>query len=231
MTVNACSLTAPKSGSHMIGFAMGLPTKPIWQMSSTHNIRKFRTEDEMIGVLKGWPWKQGIWTHVPHSDRMAEYFRSQFDITLFTRRDPRDIIVSISHYIDRFPASTLNWDYGGMQLSKMGWHQRMFHMIEEYGSQLLEFAPWIHEAGVWQIKYEDCVDDRAKVFDKLRVNLIAEGQNPPTLEKMIEQSLYKHKLSFRRGVYGDWKLELNNKHIDHAKVHMAKAVEAYGYEW
>ena len=228
--MNIISLTAPKSGSHMVGYALGLGTKPTWHVAATSHLREFRTEDEVIDILDAWDRRKGIWTHIPYSIKMSSYLKRRFQAIVFTRRDPRDIVVSLGHYMDKFPQNTLNWTYGGMQLNKMGWHQRMFHIIEEYGAQLLKFAPWIHQSG-YQIKYEDCIDDRERVFDVLRANLIAGGLRPPSLDQMVQSSLVKHKISYRRAKYGDWKFELNDKHMDHAKVHLAEAMEAYGYGW
>ncbi len=231
MAMEVISLTAPCSGSHMIGFGLGIGTRPTWQRASSGKPRQVRTEDEIIAMLNGWPPDKGIWTHIPHSKKMADYFRERFKAQVFTRRDPRDICVSLGHYVDRFPASTLNWAYDGVRLSQMGWEDRMVHVIEEYSVQLLQFAPWVHEYKVWQVKYEDCIDDREKVFDVLRVNLIAEGLSPPSLDEMVEGSLKRHQLSYRRAKYGDWKYEFNPSLTDHARKHLTGAMEAYGYEW
>ena len=229
--MNIISLTAPKAGSHMMGFALGLPTKPVWHMTSSGRPQEYRTEEDMAEMLNAWPLHRGIWTHIPHSKKMAQFLRDKFEVTLFTRRDPRDIVVSIGHYADRFPASSLNWVYRGVKLSEMSWHDRMFHIIEDYGEQLLMFAPWIHEWGVWNTRYEECIDDRESVFDVLRTALISNGLNPPTLEEMVASSQRKHPLSYRRAKYGDWQTDFDGKHVDFAKKHLKRAMEAFGYDW
>lgn len=225
-------ITYPKSGSHLLGFALGLGTTPTWHKSSTSNFEEFRTEKEYHGIIKAHESHRGLWSHIPYSPSTWRVLEDKYHGYIFLRRDPRDIVVSIAHYVDKFPKTNLNYRrLGSVPLSSLSWHRRVPEIIKIVANELPLFTPWYRSEVFFQAKYEDLIDDRLAVLEKINIYLQRRKITLVNLDKAVERSRKRHPLSYRRAKYGDWKLEFNNEHVDLAREFLTPVMEDLGYVW
>lgn len=225
-------ITYPKSGSHLLGYALGLGTMPTWQKSSTGNYEQFRTEKEYNSIIKAFKNKNGLWTHFPYSLSTWEMLEDNYHGYIFLRRDPRDIVVSIAHYVDKFPKGNLNYRrLGSMPLNQLTWHRRVPEIIKIVADELPRFIPWSKHENFFQVKYEDLIDDRLAVLKKINKYLQRRNITLVNLDEAVGRSRRRHPLSYRRAKYGDWKLEFNSDHIAYAKEILTPVMEDLGYVW
>lgn len=225
------SITYPKSGSHLIGYALGLGTTPTWHRSSTNNFEEFRTEAEYLDIVKNFPHPKGLWTHLPYSKQALKVVMTKYKRICFTRRDPRDIVVSIGHYVDRFPRANLNYFREGKQLHEWDWDSRMKFLIETISIEMPKFLGWAKHPEVFQARYEDLIDDRIAVLKKINEFLQKGGVEPLNIEQAADQSQRKHRLSYRRAKYGDWKYEFAPEVTVYARERLTPLMGELGYAW
>ena len=226
--INVCSISAPKTGSHMLGFGLGCMSRPVYHKTAGGQKGEFRSVKEQIEVLDR-SNKSGIWAHIGYSSRIHEYIKKRFTATLFIRRDPRDVVVSMAHYLDKYPeASTDLMLPNNTSLSRMQWDKRLLWLITHMGLTLPHYTGWIRD-DVYQVKYEDVVDHREREFTKIQEYLEGLGLKPPPGEKMAEMSRDPHKLSFRRGKHGDWKETFTNDHVEWANKYLGHVIADWGY--
>jgi hypothetical protein len=225
------SVTYPKSGSHLMGFALGLSSKPIWHRTSSRHYEEFRPENKYLDMLKSWQPPRGIWTHIPWTPRTKEFVRGIFRAVIFTRRDPRDIVVSIGKYVDRFPKANLNYIRDGKHLSEWEWHHRVHFLIDSVTEEMSQFIGWTLMEDVFQAKYEDLIDDRAAVLKKINKFLQRRNIATVNLEEAVNRSYTRHPISYRRAKYGDWKFEFDPVNTEYAREKMTPLMRAMGYDW
>ena len=225
-------ITYPKSGSHLLGYALGLGTTPTWHKSSSCNYEEFRTENEYNGIIRGFENPRGLWTHVPYSPSTWEVIEDRYHAYIFLRRDPRDIVVSIAHYVDKFPKTNLNYRrLGSVPLNQLAWHRRVPEIIKIVAKELPLFTPWYRGEVFFQAKYEDLIDDRLAVLQKIEKYLQRRKITLGNLDEAVGASHRRHPLSYRRAKYGDWKLEFNNEHVDLARELLTPVMEDLDYAW
>jgi hypothetical protein len=160
---------------------------------------------------------------------MNEYLHNRYRAVLFIRRDPRDIVVSMAHYLEKYPQSSTDLVLpNGTSISQTKGHERLLWLISHMGLTLPQYTGWIRD-DVCQVRYEDMVEDREREFGKIQQYLEDAGLSPPPSEKMAEMSRHRHKLSFRRGKSGDWKDEFSAKHISWADKYLSHVISDWGY--
>lgn len=226
---SVCSISAPKTGSHMLGFGLGMGSTPIYHKAAGGQKGEFLSTDEQINKLEHWN-KAGIWAHIAYSDKMHKYMQERFTAVLFIRRDPRDVVVSMAHYLEKYPqASTdLVFPTSKTSMSQMGRDERLLWLITRMGLTLPHYTGWIRD-DVYQVKYEDVIDHREREFVKIQEYLESLGLKPPPGEKMAEMSRNPHKLSFRRGKHGDWRDEFTPRHVEWADKYLGHVIRDWGY--
>lgn len=225
------SVTYPKSGSHLLGFALGLNSKPIWHRSSTGHFESFRSEDNYLTELRNWENPRGIWTHIPWTPRTKEFVRGMFRAIIFTKRDPRDVVVSIGHYVDKFPRGNLNYIRNGKHLNEWSWHHRLRFIIDSVVEEMSQFVGWTLMEDVFQVRYEDLIDNRTAVLKKINEFLQNRNVKPVNISEAVHRSYRRHPLSYRRAKYGDWKFEFDPVTTEYAREKMTPLIRAMGYDW
>lgn len=223
------SISAPKTGSHLLGFGLGVKSQPIYHLKSGGDKGQFRSADEQIAILDKWRHR-GIWAHIGYSPKMERYLKESFTATFFIRRDPRDVVVSMAHYLEKYPDASTDMAFptSKTHMGLMKWDERLLWLITHMGLVLPHFTGWIRD-GVYQVKYEDMIDDRVGEFTKIQEYLESLGLEPPSGKEMAEMSEAKHKLSFRRGKYGDWQDEFTSRHVEWADKYLGHVIRDWGY--
>jgi hypothetical protein len=212
-----------------MGFGLGLPTSPVYHLSAGGNKGEFRSAQQQTQLLDSWR-KPGIWAHIPYTPHMELYVRDRFKATFFIRRDPRDVVVSMAHYLEKYPNSStdLRFPTSKSSMSQVGWDERLLWLITHMGLTLPHYTGWIRN-DVYQVKYEDMIDDRVGEFNRIQAFLETLGLNPPPGERMAEMSRNPHKISFRRGKYGDWQEEFTSSHVEWADKYLGHVIRDWGY--
>ena len=223
-----CSISAPKTGSHMLGFGLGLGSQLIYYVRSGGPKGEYRSVEDQIHQLDTRS-KPGIWAHIGYSDRMYQYLQKRFVATLFTRRDPRDVVVSTAYYYEKYPTAVNDLVFpDGTSISQMPWDERLLMLITLVGLTLPHYSGWIRD-DVYQVRYEDVIDHREREFTKIQEYLEDLGLTPPPGEEMAAMSRDPHKLSFRRGKHGDWREEFTSRHVNWADKYLGHVIHDWGY--
>ena len=134
-------------------------------------------------------------------------------------RDPRDVIVSWFHYVDRRPKHAINRFF-----AKAPREDRMFWMINMLVKTFESFMGWLDEDDIMVFRYEDLLYRPETVLKPL-VPLLG-----VSLDELVERSKIRKSRTFRKGVTGEWKhefSELDKVVFDHHYTHIMKA---WGYE-
>lgn len=224
-----CSISAPKTGSHMMGFGLGLSSTPIYHTHAGVTKGQLSPAAHQINKLDRWE-RSGIWAHIGYSFEMEEYLKKRFTATFFIRRDPRDVVVSMAHYLEKHPEASIHlvFPISKTSMSFMKWDERLLWLITHMGLTLPHYTGWIRD-GIYQVKYEDMIDDRVGEFAKIQEYLESLGLAPPPAEHMAEMSQTRHKLSFRHAKYGDWREEFTDSHVKWADKYLGHVMRDWGY--
>jgi hypothetical protein len=171
-------LSFPRSGSHLLAKKMWC--KPY--SAITRDDGPIDVDDVITRIEKG----DDIWFHYPYSNKLEEYLRINKSNKYLLLRDPRDIIVSIAHYVAKVPDSPINWKHNDIYLSGMEYEDRIDAIIEIIG-------PWFNSYEKWR---------RSGIFDVFHFRDII---HYPIADKYKEEK--------RRGMVGSYKDEMTPKQI------------------
>jgi len=131
------------------------------------------------------------WDHIPWSPSNESEARKHQVIVL--KRDPRDIVVSWAHYLNRYPDPYLDWGFSDKPINV-----RLQQIACEYRF-LDRYTRW-QMSGFLVLKYESFFNDRVEAFERL-----SEFGDP---EKMVERSLEKVRPHYWQAQPGIWRTEL-----------------------
>lgn len=223
-----CSISAPKTGSHMLGFGLGITSSLVYYHRAGNMKGEYRSTKQQIDILDRWN-RPGIWAHIGYSEEMYQYLQKRFTAMFFIRRDPRDVVVSTAYYYDKYPTAANDLVFpDGTSISQMPWSERLLMLITYMGLTLPQYTGWIRD-NVYQVKYEDVIDHREREFTKIQEYLEGLGLEPLPGEKMAEMSQEPHKISFRRGKHGDWREEFEDRHIQWTEKYLSHVIADWGY--
>jgi len=166
----------------------------------------------------------GISGHLEYHSRLADFAQHLPSITLL--RDPRDVIVSAYHYMDRIE----DWHEfaavagcpGEFYTHHHG-EERMDLLIENYWKYFNAYIPWL-KTNIIPVRYEDLIERPI-----LALIPVAEATGYD-LEMLVERSGYRGGYTFRKGVAGEWKHEFNDKQVRRFNELYGHVMEAWGYE-
>jgi hypothetical protein len=113
-------------------------------------------------------------------------------------------------------------------MSELKWDDRIKALTVYMGISLPTYGGWIRD-GVYQVRYESMIDDRVTEFTRIQHYLEGLGLEPPSGGEMAEMSMVPHKLSFRRGRYGDWRDTFTSGHVEWADKYLGHVIRDWGY--
>lgn len=192
--------------------------------------------------------------HVPYSKEVSLWFKNNNVKQLFIYRDPRDVTVSLYHYImrDKIPRHA----YYSMYLKFKNDEERLRKAITGYGEGKKKFrvssnsipaidivyktyAPWIQKSSpdFLSLRFEDLVSDND--MHMTQIKNIVKFLNP----KLIKDIALLKRISsrgmdpershtFRKGKINSWKEEYTQEHISAFRsVFDDSLLNEFGYDW
>ncbi|MBI5450851.1 MAG: sulfotransferase domain-containing protein [Gammaproteobacteria bacterium] len=186
--------------------------------------------------------------HIPFSEEIHSWLSEQKLKHIFLYRDPRDVTVSIYHYIMK--EKTPRHAYYDM-FSKFGSdHVRLMKVISGFGGGEKEYRnspeeipsiklayesyeSWMNRPDVLAVRYEDLIGP-ARIQTVESILKFIEVNYSIDLLSKINSEGYNPKKShtFRDGVSGGWKNEYKLEHIDaFRRVFSDEQLALWGYTW
>jgi len=173
-------ITLPRSGSHLAGRVL--------DCAGFTAVRKDGPPFGLEHITNRLKTGQSVWFHYPFSQELYDYLQG-FDAEKYVLlRDPRDIIVSMSHRVEDYPGALVNYKHEGNRLSHYPFTERMDILIEMMREPFADFDQW-RQAGLTPVHYSEFVKH-------------------PVAETFTEQK--------RRGVVGAYKSEMTPEQIERA---------------
>lgn len=166
--------------------------------------QQFKPYSQILPELRSLDRKQNYVAHLP-TDDMYEIVLQSWDHIYLVIRDPKDIIVSMAHYIERFPLSVFNWkEKHGIPIANLLWEARVNYLIDYLPPFLKCIYRWIRCRHVHVISYEHYQEDPDKVIEMFA------GHGHGTVEEIRARSLQKQ-FTYREGKTGGWRVDMTEK--------------------
>jgi hypothetical protein len=159
-------------------------------------------------------------------------------------RDPRDIAVSHSFYVNNHPRHPLHRRYKELHsdearllASIVGLPGNGRALIEDIGTRLDRFTPWLSYDNTYVCRFESLVGPSgggSADLQKREVATIASRLNRHLSDAGIERTAQRiwssRAATFRRGRIGDWRNHFSNEHKAAFKEVAERHLIALGYE-
>ena len=165
-----------------------------------------------------------FWTHWPHTKKFEDFIKSKTQANFFLIRDPRDVIVSMAHMLQKNPRGTesvdpvsLMWDFiDARQKNYIKWgveiHEAypLFYDLGVVGFYKM-YLPWLATKKVMTVKFEDLVGSQGDGDDAAQYQTIKNmaqhiGTKLTNAEiQEIQQQLFGGTGTFREGKIGSWR--------------------------
>jgi hypothetical protein len=187
--------------------------------------------------------------HVPYSQEIANWLRQHALKQVFIYRDPRDLTVSLYHYImlDRESKHAYYELYAGLGSDAA----RLMGTIRGVGEGKTKFKAsihsipnirlvfdanekWLSDDNTFAVRYEDLVDSQEsciatteKMLDFLGVRF--DKQFIDDILRLGKDPGKSH--TFRQGRSGSWRAEYSQQHIDAFREVAGDLLDRWGYSW
>jgi sulfotransferase 6B1 len=228
-------VSVPKAGTHLVERAVCLHPRLYRRRLPTLNPLNMGDEG-LPGVLASTRPGQVVLAHVPYEDGYAAALEQEDVRVLFAVRDPRDIAVSLAHYIgDRedhplHPLFAPRDLRGRIELAITGDGDAR-PPAPSLESILAGFAGWLG-SGALVVRFEDLVGGRGggtaesqeRVLGEIYAHLGVEAE-PGLRERVFSEA----SPTFRRGSIGQWRQELDPELEALFEREAGRWMETYGY--
>jgi sulfotransferase 6B1 len=186
--------------------------------------------------------------HIPYTEEIHSWIGKEGFRHIFLYRDPRDVTVSLYHYImkERIPHHPYYEMYSGFGSD----HERLMKCITGYGDGVREYRnsadaipsirlsykvyePWLRAPGVLAIKYEDLIGPgRMQTIENI-LKFIGIPCQPELLGKINAEGFEPKKShTYRKGASGGWRDEYTPEHIEaFRKILSDEYLALWGYTW
>ncbi|HLO13708.1 MAG TPA: sulfotransferase domain-containing protein, partial [Anaerolineales bacterium] len=186
--------------------------------------------------------------HIPYSTAIADWLCKHEVKQLFLYRDPRDVTVSLHHYVmekrkrhayyELYASLGSNSDRLFGTICGVGEGQTVYKVsqssIPNVKVMFDAFEKWLKDENTFPLRYEDLmnpIDNGAEVVTKL-----LEFLNVPYNQELVETILSRGKdpsksRTFRRGGSGAWREEYSEKHVEVFRRVAGDLLERWGYAW
>jgi len=229
-------VSLPKAGTHLVERAVCLHPRLYRRMLRTLNPQNVGP-DGIGGVLSRLRPGQVVLAHLPFDPAYPELLRSEGIETLFVVRDPRDIAVSLAHFIGGRGDHPLHFAYSArpdlrsrIELAILG-DPVARPPAPSLESILSEFSGWL-ESGALVVRFEELIGPRGggdageqdRILQRIYERL---GLRPPA--GLAERIFSSESPTFRKGAIGQWR-ELFDAGLEALFDREAGGwMEAYGY--
>ena len=213
--------SVPKSGTHLLNQAVqGLPVRHnfgahLSSMVSSVQFRQ-RSEQSTIGFIRSFTPAEVVRGHLMYQARYAEELSEQNVVHYFIYRDPRDVIVSASHY-QRFMN---RWHRLHRYFRECNDEEAILLLIQGFSDRRIRFpniaerfasyCGWLDDPNTLAVRFEDLVSERQRdVLCKMAEFYSAKTVTPLDINKIVKhmaRAINPDKShTFRRGTPGQWR--------------------------
>ncbi|TCP23793.1 sulfotransferase domain-containing protein [Scopulibacillus darangshiensis] len=180
--------------------------------------------------------------HIRYTKEYASILEKANMKHIFLRRDPRDVLVSMSYFIkDKWPEHPFHKDF---QSPHMTPKKRQMALIKgepgkwpDYSTYISGFYDWLNDKNTYSVSFEalmHSVQYQRSTLLNLTKFLWAEATPPCTYEQMVKSMVaninQKTSATFRSGQIGGWKQEFDDELKDAFKNNAGYLLRHYGYE-
>jgi len=140
------AITHPRSGSHLLAHILNLaPLSGYYDDESA--------EPKPLSWIKnGLNGLDSIWFHYPYNEPLLNYLKKSDAELYVLLRDPRDIIVSVAHFVNACPNNFLNYLYTENRLADYPFKQRIDRLIVGMKNHLYDYDKW-RQSGHFRCMY------------------------------------------------------------------------------
>jgi len=234
----------PKSGTHLVIQPLhraGMALRPILEQWALGEAERRRL---LLSVRRG----EVLYGHVPHDGERAVLLRERGISVVVLLRDPRDVAVSMAHYIpergeahrlgpyfrERLPdfGSRLEACIRGVTAEEAGAPAG----LPDLGSRFRAFFRWAEEGGAFLCRYEELArrpgngggEGRREALRRLFA-FLGLPESGRVFERALRSLDETHGATFRKGGSGGWKDHFTARHRQALERVFPEGLERYGY--
>lgn len=239
----------PKSGTHLLDQVVsGLPGRVNYgaflsSMTSSFQLTA-RSDDSVRSFLRACVPGEIVRAHLNYCPGHDELLASLNFVHYFIYRDPRDVVVSASHYLrhmnrwhrlsGRF--RSLPSDEDGILLSIVGLQDKEPRLpLPNVNERFKWYEGWLSSSNVCSVRYEDLIGtDRTSHLTRLvefySSKCITPVSTEQTVERILAQIAPEKSHTFRSGKEGGWRNTFTPRLKDAFKEATGDLLIRLGYE-
>jgi len=229
-------VSLPKAGTHLVERAVCLHPRLYRRILRTLNPENVGPEG-LGGVVRRLRPGQVLLAHLPFEPAYAEMLEREGVRTIFVIRDPRDIAVSLAHYIESRGDHPLHFAYNErpdqrsrIELAILG-DAEARPPAPSLESLLDGFSGWM-ESGALVVRFEELIGARGGGDDETQARTIGAIYDHLGLEippRLAERLFSSASPTFRKGQIGQWRDHFDPELEELFEQAAGPWMEAYGY--
>ncbi len=218
----------PKSGTHLIDKCLSLLT------GKTH-LWVYDPERMIKGKLPEIPHDKYLMYHMRYNEKVSKLLRKHNMPVIFTVRDPRDQVVSMTFWKltrpEAHPEKAAEFEANPSFFSNY-----LMKRIKNVTRYYKSFLAWQKDPSCHTVKFENLVGDEGGGSDSAQIREIqkiaAHCRIPLTNQKLkyCRKNLFGGTTTFRKGHIGGWKKYFTSKHKRAFKKLAGQLLIDLGYE-
>ncbi len=239
----------PKSGTHLLDQIIeGLPgirNYGAFLSSMTSSFRfSERTDQEVRGFISRFVPAEMIRGHLFFGPAAAEWLNERHAVHYFIYRDPRDVVLSESHYLRSINRWHKMHPYfrdapsmdAAISLAILGLQGRVPGVDYRNADERFQrYSGWIGRDDVCSLKFEDLTsENREEHVRKMLLFYNQRAGNPVDVEsvlaRMIEGMRPEKSHTYRKGKSGGWREKFSDEHKSQFKQVAGQSLIELGYE-
>ena len=236
--------SVPKSGTHLLEQIVrslpGLTNYGSFLASMTSSFRyTLRSHEDTLREIYKIASGELIRGHLFFDPEFANAFVTRNVVHFFIYRDPRDLVVSESHYVSqmnrwhrlrplfRQSADPISLAIQGIRSNTIDY--------PDIGTRFAKFAGWIRSPHVRAIRFEDLIGNDVPAHIEAIVRQYAKHTDyefdvGQTIDAAIGNIDPRSSHTFRSGVSGKWRQEFTRAHVEQFKLVAGDLLVDLGYE-